>query len=404
VKNVYTRIIANTAVQQGLEFIKTDQDKTIADQKAICGISAPPFEEQMRAEEYLKLLKSLGLQDARMDSEGNVFGIRPGTGNGPKILIAAHLDTVFPAGTDTMVREKEGKLYAPGISDDSRGLAAILSIIRAFNETDIRTIGDIIFCGNVGEEGLGDLRGVKAIFRDNKDIHGFISLDGPRANNITYLATGSRRFEITYKGPGGHSFNAFGLPSAIHALGRAISQIADLETPKNPKTTFTVGVIKGGTSVNSIAYEASMLVDLRSNSPEELGVLEDKVLDIVKQAATVENARWVSDLMKVEIKLVGDRPAGMQEVESSIVQAAWAAIENTGGEPVLREASSTDANLPISLKIPAITIGAGGDDGCGHSLDEWFDPTDAYKGPQRAFLTILGLVGIDGVSQPLLAK
>ena len=177
-----------------------------------------------------------------------------------------------------------------------------------------------------------------------------------------------------------------------------------METPKDPKTTFTVGIIKGGTSVNSIAYEASMLVDLRSNSQEELRVLEDKLLDIVKKAATAENARWGSDLMKVEIKLVGDRPAGKQEADAPIVQAAWAAIKSNGAQPVLREASSTDANLPISLKIPAITMGPGGNDGCGHSLDEWFDPKDAYKGPQRAFLTILGLVGIDGISQPLLVK
>ncbi|MEN6564818.1 MAG: M20/M25/M40 family metallo-hydrolase [Veillonellales bacterium] len=403
-KKVYDRITANSAVKQGLEFIKADQDKTIAEQKEICAIAAPPFEERLRAADYLKRFKALGLTDTRMDSEGNVFGVRHGVGNGPKVMMAAHLDTVFPAGTDTTVKEKDGILYAPGICDDTRGLAAILSVVRALNASNIKTVGDIIFCGNVGEEGLGDLRGVKAIFRDNKDIEGFISLDGTGSQNITYLATGSHRFEITYKGPGGHSFSAFGLPSAIHALGRAIAQIADIKTPDEPKTTFTVGVIKGGTSVNAIAYEASMLVDIRSNSQAELLKLEAKVLAIVKQAAAAENARWDSDRITVESKLVGDRPAGVQSADAPIVQAAWTATQSIGEEPVLRKASSTDVNLPISLKIPAIALGPGGNEGCGHSLDEWFDPTDAYKGPQRAFLTILGLVGIDGVSQPLLGK
>ena len=402
-REVYSHIITDTAVRQCLEFIKADQNRTLVDQKEICEISAPPFEEQLRAADYLRRLKALGLTDTQMDSEGNVFGIRQGIGGGPKVMIAAHLDTVFPAGIDTTVKEKDGKLYAPGICDDARGLAANLSIIRALNACGTQTVGDIIFCGTVGEEGLGDLRGVKAIFRDHKDIDGFISLDGSGFQHITYLATGSHRFEITYKGPGGHSFNAFGTPSAIHALGRAIAQIADIETPNEPKTTFTVGIIKGGTSVNAIAYEASMLVDIRSNSQDELLKVENKILDIVKKSAAAENARWDSIQITVEITLVGDRPAGVQSADAPIVQAAWAATQSIGEEPVLRTASSTDANLPISLHIPAITLGPGGNEGGGHSLGEWFDPTDAYKGPQRAFLTLLGLVGIDGVS-PLLRK
>ncbi|MGA2955275.1 MAG: M20/M25/M40 family metallo-hydrolase [Thermodesulfobacteriota bacterium] len=174
----------------------------MTEQKHICAIPAPPFKEQTRAEDYRKRLAALGLRDVQMDKEGNVFGIRPGTGKGPKLLVAAHLDTVFPEGTDTMVQEREGKLYAPGIADDSRGLAALLSVVRALNETGIKTVGDIIFCGNVGEEGLGDLRGVKALFRDHQDIDGFISIDGHGSESITFLATGSHRYEITYKGPG----------------------------------------------------------------------------------------------------------------------------------------------------------------------------------------------------------
>jgi len=404
IKQSYDRIVSSAEVKKGLEFLKTDSANAIAEQKALCEIPAPPFKEKVRAEDYMKRLVALGLKDVRMDKEGNVFEVRPGSAKGPKLLVAAHLDTVFAEGTDVKVKEKEGKLYAPGISDNARGLAAMLTIIRALNVSGIKTGGDIVFCGNVGEEGLGDLRGVKALFREQKDIDGFISIDGVDSAGITYLATGSHRYEVTYKGPGGHSFSAFGLPSAIHAMGRAIAKIADLQTPKDPKTTFTVGVVNGGTSVNSIAAEARLLMDMRSNSEKDLLELEAKFLELVKKGAAEENARWGGDKIKVEIKLVGDRPAGTQPKEAVIAQAAWAATEITGQKPILRGASSTDSNLPISLGIPALTLGGGGKEGANHSPGEWFDPTEAYLGPQRIFLTILGLVGMDGVTEPLLPK
>jgi len=404
VKEAYNLLSTNPAVRKGLDFIKADHEKTLAEQKQICTIPAPPFQEQTRAGDYRKRLAPLGLRGIRMDKEGNVFGLLPGTGKGPRLLVAAHLDTVFDKGIDTSVKEKDGKLYAPGISDNSRGLAALLSILRAFQASRVKTIGDILFCGNVGEEGLGDLRGVKALFREHKDIDGFISLDSAGAENIIFLGTGSHRYEITYKGPGGHSFSAFGLPSATHALGRAIARIADLKTPQDPKTTFTVGTVRGGTSVNSIAAEASLQMDMRSNSEKELLELEAKFLDIVKGAAAEENVRWGSDKMTVQIKLVGDRPAGYQPPDAVLVQAAWASTEAVGQKPKLGEPGSTDSNLPISMGIPAITVGGGGKDGGTHSPGEWFDPADAYLGPQRIFLTIIGLVGLEGVSPPLLPR
>lgn len=404
VQEVYDRLTSQPAVRKGLDFLRADHENTVAEQKQLCEIPSPPFKEQVRAADYQKRLAALGLKDVQMDKEGNVFGLRPGTGKGPKLLVAAHLDTVFAAGTDLSVKEKDGKLYAPGIADDARGLAALLSIIRAFNETGIKTAGDIIFSGNVGEEGLGDLRGIKALFRDHKDIDGFISIDGTDAEKITYLATGSHRYEIIYKGPGGHSLNAFGRPSAIHAMGRAIAQIADLKTPLEPKTTFTVGVVSGGTSINSIAAEARMQMDMRSNRLKELLELEAKFLDIVKKAAVEENARWNSDKITVQIKPVGDRPAGIQPPDALIVQAAWASTQAISRQPKLGEPSSTDSNLPISLGIPAITVGGGGKEDNNHSPSEWFDPTNAYLGPQRIFLTILGLSGIDGTTKPLLPK
>jgi tripeptide aminopeptidase len=403
VARVYARLASHPEIRKGVAFIKEDHGNTIREQREICEIAAPPFKEHTRAENFRNRLAALGLKDVQTDKEGNVLGRQPGTGRGPTLLVAAHLDTVFPAGTDVSVKEKEGKLYAPGISDDARGLAALLAIIRALQASGIKTIGDIIFCGNVGEEGLGDLRGVKALFRDHKDLAGFISIDGVGADKVSYLGTGSHRYEIAYQGPGGHSYQAFGRPSAIHAMGRAIARIADLTTPKEPKTTFTVGVVTGGTSVNSIAGDARMLVDMRSNGGKELLDFEARVLESAMKAAEEETARWGAEKVIVQIKRVGDRPAGRQSPDSLIVQTAWASTEAVGQKPFLGEPNSTDSNLPMSLGIPALTLGGGGAEENNHSLSESFDPTDAYLGPQRIFLTILGLAGVDGVSEPLLS-
>ena len=403
-EDAYRVLGSSAAVQQGMRFIMADDANTLKDQRTICEIPAPPFQEKVRAEYYRKRLMELGLKNVTLDTAGNVYGVRPGTGKGPRLLVCAHLDTVFPAGVSTVVRERDGKLFAPGIADDSRGLAALLSVIRAFNASGVKTAGDIVFCGNVGEEGLGDLRGVKALFENMKDIDGFITVDGTGAQRITFEATGSHRYEISYAGPGGHSFGAFGAPSAIHALGRAIAGIAEVIPPQKPKTTFTVGVVNGGTSVNSIAADAKMLLDMRSNSEEELGKLEDIILGIARNAASEENARWQSDKIQVDIKLVGDRPAGGQSADSPVIQAAWAATLAVGCQPRLSPPSSTDANVPISLGIPAVVLGGGGHDGENHSPTEWFDPQNAYQGPQKVYLTILGLVGLEGGSAPLLPR
>ena len=404
VQKVYGQLSTDAAVKAGIEFLAADHTDTIAEQIAINQVEAPPFQESERAGFYMAKLQENGLADVRQDAEGNVYGVFRGNGNGPRLFVSAHLDTVFAAGTDVTVKEKDGKLFAPGIADNARGLAAILSVIRALRRSGVETVGDIVFGGNVGEEGLGDLRGIKAFFRENTNVDGYITVDGVKEQIITYLATGSRRYEITYRGPGGHSWNAFGLPSAIHALGRAIAKIGDVQTPSQPKTTFTVGTITGGTSVNSIAADASMLLDLRSASEAELKKLETEVLALLQVAADEENARWGSNAIRVEIKLVGDRPAGQQSPDLPIVQAAWAASEAVVVPPEFGPASSTDANLPMSLGIPAIRLCGGGAEGNNHSLDEWYDPANAYRGPQKIFLTLLGLVGVAGVSQPLLEK
>ena len=310
-ESVFSKLQVNPQVRLGLEFIKNDDANTVAEQKIIVAIPAPPFKEKIRAEYYMKRLQALGLKDVKMDSEGNVYGIRPGNGKGPRIFVEAHMDTVFPEGTNTKPVERDGKIFAPGISDNTRGLTAMLSVIRAFNTSGIRTVGDVIFCGTVGEEGLGDLRGMKAFFRDHRDIAASVDIDGARVQEIVYLGTGSHRYEIHFQGPGGHSFAAFGRPSAIHAMGRAIAKIADVRTPSDPKTTFTVGTVNGGTSVNAIAADATMLLDMRSNSPEELLKLERQIMSLLQPAVDEENARWNNAVkVSVETKLVGDRPAG----------------------------------------------------------------------------------------------
>jgi tripeptide aminopeptidase len=403
---LYATLTSAPAVRAALDFIKADDAATLADQKALVVIPSPTSKEQQRAQYYLGRLKAVGLDDVRMDSVSNVCGVLRGSGGGPKLLLSAHLDTVFPEGTDLTIKEKDGKLYAPGIADDARGLAAILSVVRGLKASKIRTVGDVWFCGTVGEEGLGDLKGIKQVFRDHKDIDGYIALESPTVANeeISYQAAGSNRYRISYKGPGGHSYQAFGLPSAIHALGRAIAGISDLETPKVPKTTFTVGTIAGGTSVNSIAADATMDLDMRSNDNNELLKLEGKALQIARDAAVAENRRWGSDKLRVEITQVGARPAGSPSPDSTVVHALWLSVKAFGGAPKLAGARSTEANLPISLGIPAAVVGAGGYSQGIHSPEEWFDPANAYLGATKTLLAIVGLAGLDGVSQPMLEK
>ena len=398
-------LVDNPKVKAALETIKADDAATFAEQKHITEIASPPYKEKVRAEYYLKRMQELGLKDATIDAEGNVIALRKGTGSGhPKLAIAAHLDTVFPEGTDVTVKEKDGTFVAPGLGDDARGLVALLSIIKAMNANDISTVGDIMFVGDVGEEELGNLRGMKALFRDHTDIDGFISIDGLGIDRIANQGTGSHRYEFVFKGPGGHSFQEFGLPSAIHAMGRAIAKIADLQTPSNPKTTFTVGTVSGGTSVNAIASEAHMAVDMRSNATEELLKLEAKLLDLVKQAVTEENARWKSDKIALTIKLIGDRPAGMTAADSPIVEAARKSVNAVRNGPnATLGGASTDSNEPMSLGIPAVTIGGGGEGGNWHSVNEWYKPVDGYLGPQRALMAVLMLQGLDGVTKPTLA-
>ncbi len=402
------KLTSHAGVRQALAFIRDDDERTLREQIELTEIPSPPFKEAVRAADYLERFKALGLSDARLDAEGNVIATRKGSGGGPTLVVSAHLDTVFPEGTDVKVRVTDKRYAAPGIGDDGRGLAAILSVIRGLNEAQLRTVGDIIFMGTVGEEELGDLRGVKAFFRENRSIDGFISIDGIDIGRIVNSATGSRRYRILYTGPGGHSFQAFGQPSAAHALGRAIAKISEVRPPAQPKTTFTVGTLKGGTSVNSIAAEAELGLDMRSDDAAELAKLERQILQLARDAADDENRRWgrkdAKEMVKVEFKLVGDRPAGTGSPDSPMLGVARQAIAAVGGEVKSVASSSTDSNQAISLGIPALTLGGGGDGGGAHGPDEWYSPLDAWLGPQHHLLALLALVGLEGVTQPLLLK
>ena len=409
VDQAYTQLLSASQVQQLLEAVKADHERSVEDLRMLTEIEAPPFKEQKRAEAFLARMKALGLADAKIDAEGNVVGLRKGTGgpggSGPKLLISAHLDTVFPAGTDVKVKDLgNGKLAAPGISDDTRGLAVLLSWLKVLNDHKVQTVGDLLFVGNVGEEELGNLRGMKRIFADHLDIDGMVGLEPAPDGSVLILGTGSHRYEVTFKGPGGHSYGAFGqVPSAIHGMGRAIAKIAEVKTPSFPKTTFTVGTVSGGTSVNTIAPEAKMAVDIRSDQMEPLLETEKKILAAIDEAVVEENKRWNVNTLSVSTKLIGDRPGGKTPPDSVIVEAATRANASFGHKTLLSGAS-TDANVPMSLGIPAIIIGGGGKTGGFHAMSEWIDVTDGWKGAQNSLVTVLGLVGVQGVTQPLLEK
>ena len=392
-------------IKQAMLFLERDAGRTLEQQFALTMIEAPPFKEAARAAHFRELLSQAGYPDARIDTEGNVIAVHKGAGAGvPLLVLSAHLDSVFPEGTDVTIKQKDGRYYAPGIRDDTRGLAAVLAVARAFYDAKVQTVGDVWFVGTVGEEGLGNLRGVRALFRDHPGIDGFISIDGGDMGRVTLGATGSQRYRVTYRGPGGHSFAAFGIPSAAHAMGRAIAKIADLRTPSDPKTTFNVGRVRGGTGATAIAEEAQMDVDIRSNSAEELARTTASVLAIIEASGRDENARWGSRELTVEIQDLGARPAGNQAQSIPIVCATVAAVQSLGVERIQYSLSSTDCNIPISLGIPAIAIPGGGMSGGNHSLGEWYDPTLGHLGPQNAFLTVLLMAGLAGVTQPQVGR
>lgn len=402
------RIAAQASVKQALAYLEKTEAVTTADTLAINAIPAPTFAEGPRARNMVERMKAAGLQDVQLDGAGNVLGSYRGAGQGPLVVLAAHLDTVYPAATDLKVREQDGRYYSPGIADNARSLAALLAVARALREAQLHTVGDVLFVANVGEEGLGDLKGVKHLFSQRKDIRAFVGLEpalGTEGDPVTYIGTGSRRFKATVRGPGGHSYEGFGLPSAVHAAGRAIARIDEIRVPLQPKVTFNVGVVQGGQSVNSISADSSMLIDIRSADAAVLAKVEQQIKDAIAQGVADTNQRWNgsgANAISAELTLIGDRPAGQMGKDALIVKTALAAATVQGRPALLDSAHSTDANLPMSLGVPAITMSAGGSSGGYHSEKlEWWSARNAHTGPQNVLLTILGLAGVRGVSEPL---
>jgi tripeptide aminopeptidase len=383
-----------------LEILRGSTNATTEEQIRITEIPAPPFQESVRAAYVKKLFASTGLR-VEMDDTGNVIG--EWAGSSPEIvMLTAHLDTVFPAGTDVRVKREGGRLLAPGISDNGTGLAALVALSKAFREAKIKTTKTILFVADVGEEGEGNLRGMRALVESYKKHLKFVlALDGSATEYVTTAALASRRVEITITGPGGHSWSDFGAPNPIHALGRGIGRFVTAHVPESPRTSFNIGEVEGGTSVNSIPSSAHMKVDLRSESEQELATLETLLRDAVKagideemSAARERGMAGAANLLILKINVLGVRPAG-ELPENSPLLAALLAADNQLGNRSRRERSSTDANIPLSLGIPAISLGAGGRSGGAHTLEEWYDPVGRELGLQRVALTVLGVAGLE---------
>jgi tripeptide aminopeptidase len=375
-------LMQEATVAKALAWVDAHAGEIAEQAVRICEIPAPTFEEGERAKYVRDRFEGLGLKDVTIDAAGNVRGRRPGTG-GPGLAMAAHLDTVFPRGTDVRVKRQGSRMLAPGIGDNSVAIAALLGMVEALNAAGVVTGGDLYLASNTGEEGLGDLRGMKAFMADVKDkVQAAIAVEGMKLKRIVHVAVGSRRYKVTYTARGGHSWGHFGSPSAIHILGRAIADISRLEVPKDPKATYNVGVIHGGTTVNTIAAEADMLVDMRSVSTQALADLEKRVLAIIDRAAREGDGQ-------ADLRLVGDRPPGSIPADHPVVQTCQAVHQALGLE-TFSEASSTDHNVPLGIGLPgvclAVTEGANE-----HRLDEYIETGPIPTGVKNILLAALAL-------------
>jgi acetylornithine deacetylase/succinyl-diaminopimelate desuccinylase-like protein len=367
---------------------------------------APTFEESQRGLLVKKLLEETGLK-CRTDEIGNVICERPGARSrrDPKdlVLISAHLDTVFPRGTEVRVRRERGRLLAPGISDNSSGLAALLAIAHALQDAKVRTRNTLVFAANVGEEGEGNLRGMRKLVETYRGrLRAVIAIDGASSEHVTSMALASRRIEAAVDGPGGHSWADFGLPNPIHALSRGVARFVKVKVPENPRTSFNVGLVEGGTSINSIPHHAAIKVDLRSEADAELDRLENALREAMQagieeeMAAARERGAVHSneENLKLKVSVIGARPGGDLPADSFLLEAVRSADKVVGQRSRL-ERSSTDANIPLSMGIPAIALGGGGRGGAAHSLNEWYDPEGRETGLKRILLTLLAVAGVE---------
>lgn len=386
----------NRQVRAALDWFGTHLNWINDEQARLTEIPAPPFQEEQRAAAVKVLLAAVGL-DVQIDKTGNVIGELRGANEKEIVVLSAHLDTVFPPGTDVKVQRDAGRMIAPGISDNGTGLAALVAIARALHEARIKPQRTTLFVADVGEEGEGNLRGMRALVETYRGkLKAVIVLDGSGTDHATTKALASRRLEVVVTGPGGHSWSDFGIPNPINALVRGSVRFINTRVPPSPRTTYNIGEIQGGTSVNSIPHEARMKVDLRSESEDELVRLESALRDAVsagvrdEQEAARDRSKGKLDW---KVNLLGSRPGGELRADSPLFAALRAADEFVGN-PSRTERASTDANVPLSMGIDAIAIGAGGNGGGAHSLQEWYDPSGREMGLQRALLTLLGVSGV----------
>ncbi|MGH9703048.1 MAG: M20/M25/M40 family metallo-hydrolase [Candidatus Acidiferrales bacterium] len=393
--NPVEQLAQDARVKRALEWISANQDWITEQQIRLSEIPAPEFSEGSRANALKKLFDLFGYK-GRIDSVGNVIAERPGSDPKNVILIAAHIDTVFPAGTDVSVKRRASRLEGPGISDNGAGVAALVGLARGMNEGKIRTAMTVVFAGDVGEEGEGNLRGIRQLMESySGGLRAVIAIDGASVEHITMQALASRRVEVTVTGPGGHSWSDFGLPNPITAIARAIVKFSAVRVPKDPRTTLNVGLIEGGTSVNAIPFSASMKVDMRSENEKELDHLEQVLHDSVQKGIEDEIAAVHADpdSLDAKFKSLGVRPGGEIAADAPLLDAIRN-VERFLGNRSRPERSSTDANIPLSLGIPAIAVGGGGRGGGSHSLSEWYDPTDRDIGVKRILLTVLAVAGL----------
>jgi len=401
VQEEVSRLAGSPEVRAAFDRFRSQESQFAVWQMEATRVAAPPFGETARAVWLAERFRELGLEDVHLDEVGNVFGIRPGYGK-PLVALSAHLDTVFPATTPLNIRREGSRLYGPGVSDNGAGIAAMLAVVSVLSSARISHALPFLFIGNVGEEGEGDLRGMRQVFATPRwrDAIGYsVIVDGAGSDTVVAEALGSRRFEVMVRGPGGHSWSDFGAPNPIIALSRAIELFSQTPVPASPKTTFNVGVIRGGTSVNSIPESASMRVDLRSTSMSEIDRLERALRVALEQALASENLTVAAQSgtrrpqgLQSEVIEIGNRPAGELPADSRLLKVIRAVDTQLGNTAQVQRAS-TDANIPLSLGREAIAIGGGGSGGGAHTLQEWFDCNGRELGLKRILLTMLTLSG-----------
>lgn len=383
------------AIKKAFDYIIEIDAVTIQDMVTLTEIPTPTFHEKEKGLVYADMLRKAGADSVWTDEVGNVIALRKGTKSDKTIVVDAHLDTVFPFGTDVKVKQKGDTLFAPGITDANRALAVLVALVKTMSSQNIRTESDIWFTGSVGEEGLGDLKGMKHLFRDGgQPIASFIAIDGGGLEDIVNGGIGSLRYRVTFKGPGGHSYGAFGIGNPHNALAQAVASFvpkADEFTKEGLKTTYSISVLGGGTSVNSIPFESWMLVDMRSESQDKLKGINQIFLESIQEGLAKENKIIRrGEALTVDIEKVGDRPSGIASPESTLIQQTMAIADYlTGGKKPELSSSSTNSNVPFSKGIPAVTIGRGGIGYGAHSLGEYFINKDGHLAIQQALLLVL---------------